>query len=196
VVQLLGLEAAAHLAKNDLPGAEATVRAALSKAPEDTDLLAIATKVYMDFGRYSNALVTIEQELKVRPNDPSALFYKGNACLQLNEFANAIEPLTRVLKMETNGFSKAHYLTQFMRAKAYLSQGKLKEAKQDYEVLSKALPKEFPVYFDLGEIAYREKDTNAAIQYYELYRANAPADLTEDLKLANARLAELKHGPP
>jgi tetratricopeptide (TPR) repeat protein len=141
-------------------------------------------------------LEAIEHQLKIRPDDAGALFYKGNACLQLNRFAEAIEPLTRLLSMETNNFSKTHYLAQFMRAKAYMGQEKLIEAKQDYQVLSKALPKEFPVYFDLGDIAYREKDTNAAVQYYELYRANAPTNYVDDLKLAANRLEELKHGSP
>jgi tetratricopeptide (TPR) repeat protein len=195
-VELLGTEAAAYLAKGNLASAQAAVDAATSRAPQDADLYAAATKVFMDYGQYANALEAIEHQLKIRPNDAGALFYKGNACLQLNRFAEAIEPLTRLLSIETNNFSKTHYLAQFMRAKAYMGQEKLSEAKQDYQVLSKALPKEFPVYFDLGDIAYREKDTNAAVQYYELYRANAPTNYVEDLKLAANRLEELKHGSP
>jgi tetratricopeptide (TPR) repeat protein len=195
-VELLGTETASYLAKGDLPSAQAAVHAATTKSPQDADLFAAATKVFMEYGQYTNALESIEHQLKIRPDDAGALFYKGNACLQLNRFAEAIEPLTRLLSMETNNFSKAHYLAQFMRAKAYLGQDQLSEAKQDYQVLSKALPKEFPVYFDLGEIAYREKDTNAAVQYYELYRANAPTNYVDDLKLVATRLEELKHGSP
>ncbi|HTL17632.1 MAG TPA: tetratricopeptide repeat protein, partial [Patescibacteria group bacterium] len=147
-------------------------------------------------GCYTNALNTIDQQLKVRPDDPGALFYKGNACLQLNNYAEAIAPLTKVVQMETNNFSKAHYLALFMRAKAYLGMQKLEEAKADYEALRQALPNEFPVYFDLGEIAYREKDTNSAIRNYELYKSHAPTNSTDELKLVNSRLAELKHGSP
>lgn len=194
-VQLLAVEAAAHLAKRDLKGADDVVQAALSAAPQDHDLLSAATKVYMDFGCYTNALAVIGQQLQAHPDDAGALFYKGNAYLQLNEFDQALQPLDRLLQMETNNFSKAHYLAQFMRGKAYLGKGKLDEAKADYEVLSKALPKEFPVYLDLGEIAYRQKDTKAAVQYYELYKANAPTNETDDLKLVNSRLAELKGSP-
>jgi tetratricopeptide (TPR) repeat protein len=195
-VQLLGIETAAHLAKGDLKAAQATVETALKRFPQDPDLLATATKVFMDFGQYTNALSSIERQLQIRPDDPSALFYKGNACLQLNRYAEAIQPLTKVLEMETNNFSKAHYLAQFMRAKAYLGLDKLPEAKQDYIQLSQALPKEFPVYYDLGEIAYREKNTNAAIQYYQLYISNAPTNFIDDLKLVNTRLAELKRASP
>jgi tetratricopeptide (TPR) repeat protein len=195
-VELLATETATHLAKGDLAGAQATVTAATAKAPQDADLLAAATKVYMDFGQYTNALQVIDRHLQLRPNDAGALFYKGNACLQLNRFNEVIAPLNQLLAMETNNFSKAHYLAQFMRAKAYLNQGRLSEAKQDYEALSKALPKEFPVYFDLGEIAYRENNTNAAVQYYESYLANAPTNYVDDLKLVSTRLAALKRGSP
>jgi len=195
-VQLLALETAAHLAKGNLKAADAVVQEALSKAPKDHDLLSAATKVYMDFACYTNALGVIDQQLQARPDDAGALFYKGNAYLQLKDFAQAIGPLTRLLQMETNNFSKAHYLAQFMRAKAYLGLTKLNEAKADYETLSKALPKEFPVYLDLGEIAYLEKNDKAAVQYYELYKANAPTNENDDLKLVNSRLEELKHRSP
>lgn len=195
-IQILGLEASAHLAKGELKQAEKVVQASMAKYPQDADLLATATKVFMDFGCYSNALETVDQQLQLRPDDPGALFYKGNACLQLADYAQAIPPLTRVLQMETNNFSKAHYMAQFMRAKAYLGLQKLDQAKADYEILRQALPKEFPVYFDLGEIAYRQKDTNNAIRNYEQYKATAPTNSTDDLKLVNTRLAELKHGSP
>jgi hypothetical protein len=49
---------------------------------------------------------------------------KANACPATQPFGEAIEPLTRLLSMETNNFSKAHYLAQFMRAKAYLGEEK------------------------------------------------------------------------
>jgi tetratricopeptide (TPR) repeat protein len=195
-VELLAFETASHLSFGDSKSAEAAVSSSLAKWPGDTDLLAAATKVFMDFGSYTNAMNTIEQQLRLHPNDPRALFYKGNACLQMNDFQHAIEPLTIVMNQETNNFSKAHYLAQFMRAKAYLGMGKLNESKADYEILSKALPKEFPVYFDLGEIAYRQNDSRAAVQYYELYKANAPTNFTDELKLANSRLQELKQGSP
>lgn len=195
-VELLAIETAAHLSKGNLQAAEKVVRDSLSKDPRDHDLLAAATKVYMDFGCYTNALGIIDEQLQIQPNDPGALFYKGNACLQLNAYSQAIPPLTTLLQLETNNFSKSHYLAQFMRAKAYLGLGQLQQAKADYETLSTALPKEFPVYFDLGEIAYREKDNQAAVRYYQLYKTYAPTNESDELKLVNSRLAELKHGSP
>ena len=195
-VELLAIETAAHLSKNETQAAQQVVRDELSKTPGDHDLMAAATKVYMDYGSYSNALGVIDEQLKSQPDDAGALFYKGNACLQLHDYSQAIAPLTTLLGMETNNFSKAHYLAQFMRAKAYLGLGELQQAKADYETLRAALPKEFPVYFDLGEIAYREKDSKDAVHYYELYKTYAPTNESDELKLVNARLDELRQGSP
>ncbi|HYG35201.1 MAG TPA: tetratricopeptide repeat protein, partial [Clostridia bacterium] len=195
-MQLLWVETAAHLARSDLAGAENSIKAALQRFPADEDVLSVATKVYMDFGHYSNALTTIDQQLKIRPNNEGALFYKGNACLQLNEFGPAIDALTRLLNLETNTTSTVRQLSLFMRARAYMGSDRLDLAQKDYEILAQALPNEFPVYYDLGEIAYRKKDTRAAIRNYELYLKNAPTNFVDDIKLVNTRLQELKAGAP
>ena len=75
--ELLFVEASAHLAQNDLQGAEAAVQATVRQYPGDADLLATATQVYMKYGRYSNALTTIEQQLNLAPTNMNALVNKG-----------------------------------------------------------------------------------------------------------------------
>jgi tetratricopeptide (TPR) repeat protein len=97
--------------------------------------------------------------------------------------------------METNANSTLSHLARFMRARAYLGSDRLPEAQADYEVLAKALPNEFPVYFDLGEIAFRKKDTSAAIRHYETYLKYAPTNFVDDIKVASARLNELRGSP-
>jgi len=156
--------------------------------------MAISAKAFMDFGRYSNALAVIEERLKFQPDDQIALLNKGNACLQLKSFPEAIAALTQVLQTETNETSKIRYLALFMRGKAYLNTDHLQEAQSDYEVLQKALPTEYPVNYDLGEIAYRRKDTKTALEQYQHYLANAPTNLTEDIKFVNERIQKLKQG--
>jgi tetratricopeptide (TPR) repeat protein len=192
--QLVAVEASAYLAKDDGKRTEEIVQNALAKYPNDETILAAAAKAYMDFGRYSNAVAVLDQELKVRPDNQDALLNKGNACMQLKAFDQAIVPLTRVIQMETTNFSKLHYVALFMRAKAYLNSDKLDEAQRDYEVLQKALPAEFPVYYDLGEIAYRRKDIKQMMEHYQHYLANVPTNFTEDIKKVNDRLAKLKQG--
>jgi hypothetical protein len=88
-----------------------------------------------------------------------------------------------------------NYSALLNRAIAFLRGDKLEAAQRDYEVLQKAFPTAFQINFGLAEIAWRRKDTNAAIQNYQLYQANAPTNTTE-AKLVSARLKELKPGSP
>src|SRR5205814_2759424 len=104
------------------------------------------------------------------------------ASLQLNAFKQAIPPLTRVLTLQSN-----NYPAMLNRAIAYLRSDRLDAAKQDYEVLQKALPTQYQIYYGLGEIAYRKKETNAAVRSYQLYLTNSPPD-TEEAKFIKARL--------
>jgi tetratricopeptide (TPR) repeat protein len=188
--ELLFVEASAHLAQNDSRGAEAVVQAALAQYPGDAGLLATATQVYMRYGRYSNALTTIEQELKIAPTNMNALVNKGYTCIQVGAFDQAIPPLTQVLAMETNNYSAL-----LNRAIAGLRANKLEAAQRDYELLQKAFPTAHQIYYGLAEIAWRKKDTNAAIRSYQLYLANAQTN-TAEAKLVSERLKQLKSGSP
>jgi hypothetical protein len=68
---------------------------------------------------------------------------------------------------------------------------RLDDARKDYEALQQQVPKAYQVYFGLGEIAYRRKETNAAIQHYETYLSNAVTNSTE-AQFVEKRLKELK----
>jgi tetratricopeptide (TPR) repeat protein len=188
--ELLFVETSAHLAKDDLPGAQATVQSATAQYPGDAAILATATQVYMNYGRYSNALNTIEQELKLAPTNTNALVNKGFACIQVGAFEQAIPPLTRALAIDTNNYSAL-----LNRAIASLRADKLEPAQRDYEVLQKDFPTTFQIYYGLGEIAWRKKETNVAARHYQLYLANAPTN-TAEAKFVAARLKELKPGSP
>ena len=187
-VLLLGTSA--HLAQGDLQRAVSTVDASLKQYPGDTNLLAAATRVYMDYGCFSNALGIIEQELAIAPANLDALVNKGCACIQIGAFEQAIPPLTQVLAVQAT-----NYTALLNRAISYLRANNLEASRRDYEVLQKALPTAYQIYFGLGEIAWRNKDTNAAIKNYQLYLANAQTN-TAEAKEVIERLRGLKTGSP
>jgi tetratricopeptide (TPR) repeat protein len=211
---LLFVETSAHLAQGNLRGAEGTVEAMVRQYPGDVDLLATATQVYMKYGRYfdeqsasksgleaaadknmkhgcySNALIIIDQQLTISPTNMDALVNKGYASIQVGAFEQAIPPLSKVLALQSTNYSAL-----LNRAICYLGANKLEGAQRDYEALQKAFPSAFPIYYGLAEIAWRSKDTNAAIHNYELYLANAPTNTTE-AKLVSERLKELTPGSP
>jgi tetratricopeptide (TPR) repeat protein len=188
--ELVLVEAAAHLLKTNVAAAEAAVQRAVAKYPGDASLLASASQVFMKSGLYSNAIQMINQELKITPNNTSALINKGFCYLQLGAYGDAIPPLTKALTLETNNHSAL-----LNRAIAYLRGDQLDLAQQDYESLQKVFPTAFQIYYGLGDIAYRKKDTNAAIRNYQVYLTNAPPNL-EETKFVSARLKELKPPSP
>ena len=184
---------AAHLSKTNAAGAEAAAQAMLEKFSREqsvlTNLLTSAIHAYLTFGFYSNALPMIDRQLALAPDDKAALINQGFAYLQLNAFEQAIPPLSKVLTLETT-----NYTAMLNRAIAYLRDGQLDASQSDYETLQKAAPTAYQVYYGLGEIAFRRKDTNGAVRNYELYLSNAPPNLEEG-KAIKERLSMLKPTP-
>jgi tetratricopeptide (TPR) repeat protein len=202
---LLAVETSASLAKKDVAGAESVVSKALEKYPADETLLATATQVYMQYGYYSNALQTLDQSLRISPGEPTTLVNKGFAYIQLGNYAQAVAPLTKAIELElkkeppqTNNatgdqHSPLFYTAILNRGIANLRSEQFDAAQKDYETLQKAAPTEFRVHYGLGEIAYRKRDTNAAVRSYDLYMANAPTNTAEAIEIQR-RLKELRPG--
>jgi tetratricopeptide (TPR) repeat protein len=96
------------------------------------------------------------------------------------------------MTLETN--TPNYYVALLNRAISYLRSAQLDAAQSDSETLQKAYPKAFPVYYHLGEMACRRKDTNAALRNYELYLTNAPPN-TQEAQFVAGRIRELKPAP-
>ncbi|HEV2211419.1 MAG TPA: tetratricopeptide repeat protein [Verrucomicrobiae bacterium] len=194
---LLGVEMGAHLAKDDVSGAERTLDSALAQSPADTNLLANATRVFMSYGAFSNALPRLDTLLQGQPRNAGFLEWKGQACLALSNYPPAITAFTAALQTDTNQATRAQ--TVWLRANAYLGDGKLNLAQTDAQAVQHELPDQdvrerMAVSRFLGEVAYRNKDTNTAIRIYELYRTKLPTNAVEEISFVDTRLKELKRG--
>jgi tetratricopeptide (TPR) repeat protein len=128
--------------------------------------------------------------LKLAPENTACWINRGCFLMEIPAYDRAIESFSQVLTLETNNYRAVLY-----RAIAQLRAGKLDEAVKDYETVQRQYPREFTVDYGLGEIAYRRKDTNAAIRYYESYLTNAPPK-TAEAKFIGERLNELKGVKP
>ena len=192
---LLSIEVSARLAARDLKGATNAVQVALDKYPSDEDLVATAAQVFMNYGLYTNALEMVEKQLKLSPDNLNVLLNKGYVCLHLAAYENAVPPLSRVLTLETNSLSQIHRTALLNRAIAQLRLSHWDEAKRDYEALQKLQPSDTRIFYGLGEIAYRTRDTNSALRNYNLYLASAAKGSVEAKNVA-ARVKELKGGSP
>jgi tetratricopeptide (TPR) repeat protein len=190
--ELMFAEASAHLAKNDIQRAEAVIQKTIAKYQSDKELLPVllssAAQTFLNYKYYSNAVEMIDRHLVIAPDNVPALVNKGYVLLQMTNYAQAISPLTRALELTNNNAALLN------RAIAYLRAGQLDESQQDYLRLQQEAPKAFAVYYGLGEIAYRRKDTNSAIQFYQSYLTNVVngSPNAEEIKFVSQRLTELK----
>mgnify|MGYP005840337479 CR=1 FL=1 len=190
-MQLLFLEMAAHLARNDVATADGKAKAALKVTPDHEEVLSAASQAFLTFRCYSNALEYIEQRLRLKPDAPGLLLDKGYAYLQLNQLVHAIPPLNRALALEKNPASPIHLTALYNRALAYLRSEQYDLARRDYETLQKQFPTDPNVHYGLGEVAYHRKDYKTAITHYELFLANSPTNTPEATNIL-ARLNDLR----
>jgi tetratricopeptide (TPR) repeat protein len=200
--EVLFVELSALLACNEDATAAHRVQTALANAPGDTNIIWAAEQAFIrsaavtnTAGRYSEAMSVIDHELKLFPNKSDSLLNKGWLCIQLGRFQDAIPPLNRVVEIETSNVDMAHR-ARLNRAIAFLQLEQLPEAQKDYTELQKVYTNSVPLLYGLGEIAYRSKDTNGAVNYYEQYlRAISNAPISDEAALVKTRLQELKPGP-
>ncbi len=184
-LQFMLIEAAAQSIKSNVPATFEIIESAIARYPTDTNLLNVAMYLYLAHGEYSNALAAADRFLRVVPDDVGGLISKGVIYMQLNAHAEAIAPLSRALVLQPT-----NYVAMFNRAVAYLQTDQLEAARSDYLELNRVFPMSYQVYFGLGEIAYRKKDTNAAIIYYQNYLSNAIPGSAE-VEFVKTRLSEL-----
>jgi tetratricopeptide (TPR) repeat protein len=182
------LAAFAYLQKNDTARGVALLQNEIALHPDNTNLLTTAAQAFMTRGLFTNALQVIEHRLDQTPDDPQWLFGKGFANLQMSNYVAAITAFTRVQEVSTND-----PMSRFYRAYAYLQSGRLNEAKADYTALASSYTNAFQIAFGLGEVAWRQHDTNEAIRHYEAFLAGAPTNAPE-AKTVRERLTELR-GP-
>ena len=179
------LTAAVHFQKNEVPLGVALFELEISRHPTNAVLLTTATRAFFMQGLYSNALQVIDRRLAQTPDDPQWLFGRGYAQLQLGNYPQAIAALTRVMTLATNSST-----AQFNRALAYLKNDQLDLARADYAQLQTTYTNSFQVAYGLGEVAWRQHNTNEAVKNYQLYLATAPTNSAE-LKLIRDRLGQL-----
>jgi tetratricopeptide (TPR) repeat protein len=170
--------------------------------PDYPDAIYWLCQLFLRFGRQSQALPLAQELLKQNPADPKALYYEAVALMQLKSYDKALVPLNHLLAAQTNNYSAL-----MERAISHLELEHYDAAKADYETLAKVAPNYYQIDYGLQEVAFHQKDTNAAIKYIQLYLTNYyqsfPQNVTnftppetEEVKTLKQRLKELKNSAP
>ncbi len=186
-VELISIEAIAYFNKNEPEKAERILSTALSLMSRNDKLVDTALQLYLNFQRPASALPLLLNKLADYPDDPTTLINLSFVYLRLERYDLAIPPLDHLLALQPGNTTAL-----LNRAIAHLQSGQLDAAQKDYEVLKIVSPDAFQIYYGLGEIAWRKKDTATAIANYEGYLKNVPASGGDEFKLVQSRLKELK----
>ncbi|HMP83293.1 MAG TPA: tetratricopeptide repeat protein [Verrucomicrobiota bacterium] len=183
---LLVVDAAILFARTNLSDAESLIDNAIQKEPKNDHLLSNVASLHLQRRDLTNALEIIGLRLKLNPTNTAAMINKAYIEIQQGRLDDAIATLNRAVELEP-----ANHMARMNRAIAHLRAEHLDEAKADYEILDISYPNQFQILYGLGEIAWRQKDTNAAIKYYENYLTNSPPKTIEAKSVAE-RLDQLK----
>jgi tetratricopeptide (TPR) repeat protein len=180
------LAAAAYFQKNDLSRGSSLLEAEISRDPTNDDFLASVLKVYIGHDMFTNALIVVDNRLRLSPDNPNWLYTKGYLENQMKEYSKAIEVFNKVLTIQKDN---PHAI--FQRGNAYMGNGNLEAARADYEKLQQLQTNSFQMAFLLGDIAWRQHNTNETIRNFQIYMANAPTN-EPHMQTVTERLGELK----
>ena len=181
------LAASIYFQKDDSVNAARVLDREIAEHPDNSELITTTAQAYMMHGMFTNALEVIDRRLDATPNDPVWLFGKGYANIQLKRYDQAASAFSLVLTLQATNNDAL-----FNRAVAYLEGGRLDKARTDYLHLQKTYTNSFLLAYGLGEIAYKQQDTNEAIRNYTIYLANAQTN-TAEARTIQGRLNQLQH---
>lgn len=118
-------------------------------------------------GHHNDERKCYEALLQRDPKRLEWIIMKGHAELRAGRPEPAIATLTQALVLEPTSVS-----ARLFRAVAFLQTGKLEAARQDYQMVLNNPASAPSALFGLGDIAWRERDTNAMISYYQAFLTN------------------------
>jgi len=185
-IQVHVLAAAAWFQETNFTRGSELLETEIARHPDDNNLFAATAQAYMVHGLFDKALGIIDRKLKSAPDDPAWLYSKGYISIQLKDYTAAIAAFDRVLAVQTNNDNAL-----FNRAIANLDSDRLDAARADYLRLQQTFSNSFQVAYGLGEIAWRQHNTNEAVRNYKIYLANANTNSGEAQTVLE-RLRELK----
>ena len=180
------LLSAAYFQKNDLTNGSRLLEMEISHDPTNQTLLKTIGQIYLNRGMFSNALEIANMQLRLSPDNSSWLLTKGYIYNQLKQYEEAITTLNRVLAVE-----KENTAALYQIANAYFGAGNLDAARTNYQMLQMQHTNSPQLALGLGEIAWRQGNTNEAIRNIEIYLSHAPTN-TPQAQLMAGRLRQLE----
>lgn len=162
-------------AAGDIQGARAAAERAVRLDPFDTDPLEAQSFLLQQQGQNEEAADSLKQAIERDPNNYMPYLMLGNLQMaQLNDLEAAVESYRAVLELNPKATVARSGLAQ-----ALLREGKLEEARKEYEVLEKERQISDQGLYDLGRIYVRTGEPEKGYKAIKKARRRASADLDE-----------------
>jgi tetratricopeptide (TPR) repeat protein len=185
LAQLLGCRVIALRGLGRTNEAARCLESFVNQYGEHLEVFLAAGKLYAQSGHFEEELTILDLLLKREPRNAELLANRGLAELRLGQFDHAIATLTTLLS-----FAPADDESRLHRAAACMAAGQLDAARRDYQQLLGKTGYLQNALFGLGGVAWREHETNTAIQYYHQFLSNSiPGSFQQTM--ASERLKQL-----
>lgn len=164
------LEAArAYVLRGEPAKADAVLREAITRFPDDHDLRVARAEVLLGLGREPEAYAEYVAALAIGPRPAALEFAAGTVALRLGQGARAVEHFALARAQEPSNAAYALYLGQ-----AQLAQGELSSAKASLLQAAHLDESNAVAWGALAEIALRENNLHLAIQHARRARGLQP----------------------
>ncbi len=159
-------------AAGDVAGAMEASRKAVRLDPFDTDALQAQSFLWRQQKRHDRAVLALKEAIKRDPNNYLPYLTLANLRLGMGDLDAAVKGYRDVLELNPNAVSANSSLAQTLAR-----QGKLKEAKEEYEALEEETSITYEDRYDLGRIQVRTGEPLEGVKNIRRARRMAAAEL-------------------
>jgi tetratricopeptide (TPR) repeat protein len=170
-----GNQAQINVAANDL-------QALVTKMPQNHLLRFNLARALVAKGDIESARIQLEDAIKIRPDFIAARELLGRIYLNTGDPSKGLKAADEILALDHNSLSG-----HLMRSSALIQIGDRDKARQELDAITRAFPENMDARYQVGMLAYQEKDYKRAEEVFrELYKKNPRdfrglAGLTETL---------------
>jgi tetratricopeptide (TPR) repeat protein len=190
-------------AAGDVAGAMEASRRAVGLDPFDTDALQAQSYLWRQQKKYDRAILALKEAIERDPNNYLPYLTLANLRLGMRDLDAAVKGYRDVLELNPNAVSASSSLAQTLAR-----QGKLKEAKVEYEALEEVKEITYQDRYDLGRIQVRTGEPQEGVKNIrrarrmaadEMKRSSTPAVgrqllISMDLATADAFVVQGRYG--
>jgi Flp pilus assembly protein TadD/ADP-heptose:LPS heptosyltransferase len=151
-----------YLTQGKAADAESAYRSALTRTPQDAQLLNNLAVALAEQSRFDGAIETYQMALQVNPEFPDALYNLGNAYRETREFSSAVECYQKALRVNPNWPSAINNL-----GLTYLNYGDVSSAESCYRHSLLVQPRSALALNGLGLALQRQGHIHEALKCFD-----------------------------